>query len=162
MFVLDGFEEDARVLEAGVGRVAALGLVPHPRAVRPSGVRVLVVGPARVPRQPDQDRARCVLGILVVAVVARLVHRLCDGRPYGGEVSLLARHAGSLVIGLVVDGDGGERVTSSIGCCLGVCRLDEVLEVARTGGTALSKGDEGKKMRENGAAKVKRPDVLMT
>lgn len=49
MLLLDGLKEDASVLQAGIGRVAALGLVTHAGAVAAAGVGLGVVGAGGVP-----------------------------------------------------------------------------------------------------------------
>lgn len=49
MFLLDGFEKGAAVLEASVGWVAAFGFVTHARAVGAACVGCKVVGAGGVP-----------------------------------------------------------------------------------------------------------------
>jgi len=49
MLLLDGLEEDAGVLQAGVGRVTAFGLVTHAGAVAAAGIGLGVVGAGGVP-----------------------------------------------------------------------------------------------------------------
>jgi hypothetical protein len=61
VFCFEGFEEDAGVLEACVGWVAAFGFVAHAGAVATARVRFGVVGTGRVPE--EDVRLRCGKGV---------------------------------------------------------------------------------------------------
>lgn len=72
--LLDGLEEVAGVLQAGVGAVVRLGREPHRGAVAAAGARGGVVRPRRVPREAQQHGT-----VRPVVVVILLPQLLGDG-----------------------------------------------------------------------------------
>ena len=55
VLLLDGLEEDAGMLQAGIGRVASLGFIAHAGAIRAACIGLEIVGTGGMPRRQELD-----------------------------------------------------------------------------------------------------------